>query len=507
MIRSAIIIVLINYCAFLFSQSITYTRNFDTKRKSVPIQIINNQPDYFYVLRYNKPAHDLTIERRVKPSGEVAAFTPLKLDSVNADWFDYERLNYKFFEYKNTAYFVFEKTVNLKKTIYLKVIDTLGRSNGFAELAYLEKETNVSDIRFEFKQNDDGHLLITGSQFYLNKTSKKVVMLYDLEKREKIWLKKLPLENPYTGYSQSYTANTNGDLFYILSKARVDGYKRKYIKSTQVMVPVFFYDSLFVMSFLKNDGALNRSSLAIHGLSGLKSISIAPGEKQITVLANYTQQSNSGEDNPFFLTQGFSNDLSVEPFSTVTLFKTDIKKQLTFYDGTDYKNAADKDHALVQSITAEGYNYFIAGRSEENYYKELLLWKTNLRTGEVISQELIPRKIFYFDDRTRFKNIGVTAQQIYNANFYSFLLEDADNLPIHPHNFNFREFSRQKYLWGANLVAYILRPDGNFEKKLVHKNGGYDFVPLSYSSNQNDFVFYLNEGKLEKFAILKLDGF
>src|SRR4051812_2137249 len=133
----AIIFLLINYCAFLFSQNLTYTRDFDTKRRSVPLQIINNHPDYFHLLRYNKLAHDLTIERRAKPSGEVETFTALRLDSVNADWFDYEKLDYLFIEHNKQTYFVFEKTLNTKKAIYLKTVDSLGRSSGFKEIAVL----------------------------------------------------------------------------------------------------------------------------------------------------------------------------------------------------------------------------------------------------------------------------------------------------------------------------------------------------------------------------------
>jgi len=216
---------------------------------------------------------------------------------------------------------------------------------------------------------------------------------------------------------------------------------------------------------------------------------------------------SQGRDEPFFLAQGFSNDLGANLFSEVTPLSNDTKDKLTFFDGSDYQSAADKDHRLSQTISNNGVNYYLAERSEENYYKELLLWKINLRTGAVLAQEIIPRKIFYFDDRTRFRNIGATGQTICNANFYSFLLEDSDNFRRGARDFEFHDFSRQKYLWGANLVAYILRPDGSFEKKLVYKNGDYDFVPLNYRSNQCDFVFYLNKGNLEKFAILKLEGF
>jgi hypothetical protein len=508
MVRGAIMILLIHYCAFLFSQNPTYTRAFDVQRKSIPIQIINNHPDYFYVLRYNKLAHDLTLERRIKPSGEIRAFTPLKLDSVNADGFDYEKLTYRFFEKNNEAYFVFEKVRNTKKEVWLKIIDTTGRTSGFIELGSLEKDKTVSDFKFEFKVTAQGKLLVIGSQTFINSTSKKLVLLYDPETREKIWVKKLPLENPYTGFSQCFTTNANNDLFYILTKAQLSGTHRKFINHTQVYLPVFFYDSLEVIGLLNNDAAgIHRAVLAIHGLTALKSISIHTAEKQLTIVAHYTQENGLGEDNPFFFAQSFSNDLEHAVFSVITPLNATLKDMLTFYDGTDYDSAADKDYSLLETISSDGCLYYVAGRSEINYYKELLLWKVNLRNGVVLDQEIIPRKIFYFDDRTRFKNIGVTAQQACQGSFYTFVLEDPGNFQKDPREFNFQKFLRQKYLWQANLVAYILRPGGGFEKKLVHKNGRYDFIPLNYISNQCDFVFYLHNGDREQFAFLRLDGY
>ena len=72
------------------------------------ITIINNHPNFFYLLRFNKEVHDLTIERRSKPAAEILSFCPLKLDSVNADWFDYGKLDYLFFEHRYHVYFFFE---------------------------------------------------------------------------------------------------------------------------------------------------------------------------------------------------------------------------------------------------------------------------------------------------------------------------------------------------------------------------------------------------------------
>jgi hypothetical protein len=144
MMRSVIIIFLINYCSFLISQNAIYSRKFDALKKNLPLAIINNNPNYFYVLRFNKLAHDITIERRAKPSGEIIAFTPLKLDSVNASWFDYEQLDHLFFEHNYKTYFIFEKVLNTKKSLYLKITDTTGKSTGFIELASLYRDNATS---------------------------------------------------------------------------------------------------------------------------------------------------------------------------------------------------------------------------------------------------------------------------------------------------------------------------------------------------------------------------
>src|SRR6187551_238351 len=160
MIRGAIIIFLMNYCAFLFSQELQFSRDFIAMKKNLPVAIINNHSNYFHVLRYNKDVHDLTLERRAKPSAEILAFTPLKLDSVNASWFNYENLDYVFHEQDHHIYFLFEKVLNNKKELFLKSIDTTGKASGFKLLASLEKDNSVSDISFEYHLVDQNKLLL-----------------------------------------------------------------------------------------------------------------------------------------------------------------------------------------------------------------------------------------------------------------------------------------------------------------------------------------------------------
>lgn len=500
--KGAILILLVHYCALLVSQNLTLTRQFDTYRKNVPLQIINNDAGYFYMLRYNKLAHDMTVERRSKSSGQVLAFTPLRLDSVNANWFDYEHLDYLFFEHNHICYFVFEKMLNTSKSIFMKAIDTMGHSNGFVELGSLDLDKMAESFNFSVTRNG-GKLLVVSALHYINKSSKKVALLYDAEARRNIWVKKLPLENAHTGYSRCYTADAQNNLYYLITKEYVSGYKRKVINQQQVMVPVFACDSLIIATLLHDDPLPHRAPLAVSKLNSLKSIYIDT-EKEPVVVAHYTQNNAQGQSQPFLLAQGFSPDLGRHLFSEIAPLNASLTEKLTFYDGDDLDEPAGKDYTLSGINRNNGYLYYMAGRSEPNYFKELLLWKINLRNGHVLDQQLLPRKIFYFDDRTRFKNLGLTAQQSVDDNLYTFVIEHPNNLAQAPQDFKFRRFSKQKYLSRANLVAYILRPNGAFEKKLVYRNKLMEAVPLQYTSNQRDAVFYLNNAKTEQFAILKL---
>lgn len=94
--KCAITILLECYCAFLFSQTTTYSREFDANSKHIPLKILNCNSNYFIVLRYNKTIHDFIVEKRKKSNFEIASICPLKLDSVNANWFDYEKMDYLF---------------------------------------------------------------------------------------------------------------------------------------------------------------------------------------------------------------------------------------------------------------------------------------------------------------------------------------------------------------------------------------------------------------------------
>jgi hypothetical protein len=494
-----------SYCVSLFSQPI-YSRDFEARKKNVPLAIINDHQNYFYLLRYNKAAHDITIERRSKPSAEILAFTPLKLDSLNADWFDYEKLDHLFFVHNYHTYFLFERVLNSKKSIYLKISDTLGRSSGFIELASIEKETGIIDVAFEYKRTPSSNILLIASQIYGNSVIKKTVLLFDIDKRKMIWAKKLPVENVFTGYSAAFECNKYNDLFYVMIKAHVSSYSRKYINQTQVMTPVFFYDSLTLVSSLNTNKNSITAKLAINNLTALNAIQLVPIDQEVSVIAHFSKKENNEIVTPYFLNQKFRTDLTQEFYANILPMDTALIDRLTFYDGTDYKSAGEKEYKHLTKFQGENIDYQISERKEDYYYKELLVWKNDLETGTIFHQKIIPRKVFSFKGRTRFKNIGTAMPFVYDKKLAILVLESPLNFNSEPDNFEYHRFKKETNLWKANIVMYKIESDGSLKKKLVYRNTNFDAVPLSYEANdQRELVLYLNNGKTEKFVILKLD--
>lgn len=502
--KGATILVFMSWCAFFVAQELYVSRNFEAVKKNIPVMIVN-AADCFYVLRYSKAVHDFTIERRAKPSAEITGFTPLKMDSVNASWFDYEKLDYLFFEHRKKLYFVFEKVMNTKKTIYLKIIDTLSRSSGFIELASLEKEKNWQDFNFTFKLTAGHNILIVASQIYFNGSVKKTAFLYDLEKRRMSPPMKLPLENAHTGYSSAFECNRGGDLFYTLSKTRFVSLKRKYIGQSQVELPVFFYDTILLVSYLNRDPLRLKKTPLMANISQLNSIRILPGADSITVLAHVALQPNdSSAAAMYFFSKRLSADLDATYFTHSTVLDSSLEAALTFYDGGDYKTAGDKEYRPVQELGAASLHYHIAERRELNYRKELLVWESDRLTGRITGQYLVPRKMFGMGF-TPYNNEGEAMLAVYGNRLNVALLEAGANFKKSASEFRYHRFKKVSRLSGANIVMYSLH-DGIIEKKLVYRNGGFELVPLVYSSSgQADMIFYLNGDRFEKFAIWPLN--
>jgi hypothetical protein len=240
------------------------------------------------------------------------------------------------------------------------------------------------------------------------------------------------------------------------------------------------------------------------GLSSLKGISLLTLTDELIVTAHYSKQDSEEKENVYFFMQNLSNDLSKVKYSTNTPLKRSLAEKLTYYDGTDYDDPADKEFKIYQSLVIGNDLYFFSERRDETYFKELLTWKADISSGEITLQEIIPRKIFFFKDRTRYKSLGQPAHLECGNILYTFLLESNGNQKAEPADFQFQKFNKQGHFWGGNLTAYMLDPKGTLTKKIFYKNGEFDFVPLKYESDQGEFLFYLSKGRAEKFAILRL---
>lgn len=511
MIRGAIIIFLVNYCTFLFSQEGYFTREFEARKKNIPVEILNNHSSYFYVLRINTAVHDITIERRSKPGAEMLAFTPLKLDSVNAGWFDYENLDYVAFEKRHKLYFLFEKVLNSKRTLYLKVIDTLGKASGFTELASLEGDKYTAEFYFDCRVTENKDILIIATRVGFTGIKRRVAMLFSTTKREMIWTKRLPLENESTISSWYFTCNKTNDLLYFQTYSSILGYET-FGGMTQSIIRL---DSLLFWSWAANATAPVASWLDIEEMTSIRTGFILPDTAGVFLSVQGLEEDTlTGDQKELIVNIKLKALSGDQEYMTKTYYDESIRDQLTFYDGTNNKASWYKMHALPDNYKTGSYLYTLSERTEpepfskQDYYKELLFRKTDLRDGRIVTHKIIPRKIFFFRNRTRFKNIGNVMISMFKDSLKLLVLENPSNFKKDPNVFNNREFKKETNLWNSNIVSYSLRPDGRLEKKLVFKNGEFDMVPVNYSSNgQRDIILYLNNSRFEKFAILNLYPF
>ncbi len=501
--RSIIIFIFVFYSALFFSQSPFYSRDFPSIKSHVPVRIVDGDSAAFYVLRYNKKIHDFTLERRSKKTFDILHFTALKLDSLNASWFDYENLDYLLFEYNYRMYFVFEKVLNQKKSIYIKSIDSSGKASDFKELANLEKGESSKDIRFVMKRSSAQQLLVVGEHYYQNATAKKVVLLYNFDKNQNEYLIKLPLENQATGFSQNYVCS-NGRLYYLLANQNLAGYRKKYTVNQELQVPYYesTLQSLNVFNLAEKE--IHQTDLCFNKKAEIISSNIVVTNEQVNLFMHYTNRDENKKAEWRFLNQAFNFDLTKKIHCRETLVDSAINQQLYFFDGYEKADAAEKEFKPY-GITENGAHvYQLNHRSDENAFHEILLWKSNLMNGEVELQKLIPRNTFYFQHQTRFHYLQEIAIAQKNEDLFFLMLENRNNFKLNPEIFNAAETDKQRHLWSANLMLYKLHAKGEFTKKVVHKNGNYNAVPINFEGNQNEFIFYLNKGKREKFAILIL---
>lgn len=502
--RAAILVFLNFCCAFLFSQtSIAFSRVFQTHKKSVPVALVNNHETYFHVLRYNKLVHDFTIERRSKPSAEILAFTPLRLDSVNADWFNYEKLDYQIFEVDYKLYFVFKKEENTKQSVYLKTIDTAGKSSGFKLIASVERDANSSGISLVFSKTTNNNILVVSGINAANGVTKKTAILYDVKKSAVIWTKKLPHENSVTEITEGFTANEQNDLFYVHLKVKSYSFLKK---ETELIKIINEFGDISVFKSTSDSKEIQQHITSLPKTQAIYNNTLVPVGNDVLFYSYYVEGADKNERKSKIHIERLSGNFGNAIYSKDYLLPESVNTQLTFYDGSDFKIPAYKNYRSKLAVTDGKVLSVLTERKDENFYKELMLSKINNETGDLVSVNLVPRKIFYFDDRTRFRQMGNCMLTYKNNCINALMLEAPSNAQTNPDNFKYGDFSKQTGLSG-NVVTYRFN-GSSFKKELIHKNKDEDLIPLNYiSENARDEVFYFNMGKTEKFGIISLNPF
>ncbi|MBS1650874.1 MAG: hypothetical protein JSU07_02590 [Bacteroidetes bacterium] len=485
-----------------YSQNVVLSRELPSIKKNVPLQILNCNKNYFYVLRYNKISHDFILERRAKRTAEMLSFKALRLDTINSKYFDLENLDYLITEIDHKFYFLFVREYNKSKELFLNEIDTLGKSSGYIKIGQIEQEGKIIDFSIEFKITDSNNLLIIAAIMYENNSTKKIALLFNPKTHNPIWIKKLPFENTYTGYSASFTCNNNNDLYFFQIKSHLNGYKRIFQDNRQTSAPYFFYDSLILVGILADQKIPIKHVLPISNLTALHSATIAVFDKKISCFTHFSINNSKNESVQSFYTENISSDFSKIFNSKTHVFPKNIINQLTFYDGTDFDQAGYKDY-YIHFFQKHGNNIFYqAERKEVNYVKEIIYANINEQTNELADTKVIPRKMSYFEHRTRFSKIGNSMVFLSDSSIINIHLENKKNIDVLCSTFQFSKFEKQNELWNSNLVAYIQSYSGTEKKKLIYTNAQYDAVPMKYSGTQADFVFYLVNGDKEKFGFV-----
>lgn len=494
--RFSIVILLLLHFTLLKAQPLSFSRIFSGNQKNSPLQIINKHKDHFYVLRYNRIVHDLILEKRSKPSADLLRIYPLKLDSVNARWFDYELLDYLLYEDQRQVFFFFEKILNNEVALYMKTLDSSGVMSRFIPV-FSQKATTGSELNVHFALNAQKKLQIVSEVNANKQVIRKTVMVYDPMLRQISDRFILPPENAYTGYSQQHVVTPAGQLYFIQTFQEVTGYDRRYTSSGTTVVPRIQTDTVSVVTISKQQ-VLTRRKLPTPILSSLHYASLISRGPELFFLMH----ASAKDSLPFFYLARMRTDLALVDYIHTQVLDSAPCKMLTYYDGSDESSAGTKAFKLLSSAESSNAATICEGRSEGNYHKEVLVWKAELTAGRVVTQFLVPRKLFFFPNRTYFRHLNELVLLNDSNKTHCFLLENRANKRQLPQDYQHKRFAKQTQLRHGALVHYQLEENG-IKKRLLFENGDFDFVPVRYDGWNDDVVFYFSAGKSERFAILK----
>ncbi len=501
-IRSAIVFLMVNYSAVLFCQEPVFTREFESLRGNVPMKIINPDGPFFYLLRYNKLIHDLIVEKRSKASGNIVRLTPLKLDSVNANWFDYDNLDYLFFKSGDKLCFAFEKVLNTKRSIFVNTIDSSGRASRLRELVALERTQAIENTRFIFKKTTAERLLIVSQEYLKNTGIRKTALLFDPPSGQTVAAYKLPLENELTGHAVFFECDKSGNLYFLQQYTQVLGYRRIYIDRNQINVAVRSTDSLFAGGITQQEELLARKKINLPDSTGIENAELRVQHDSLLIGLHEKEFYGGQEGRMGFSSYLLDTKLTSVKSSRRYSLSEEATKQFIFYDGSDDNTPASRDYKSVARYRSGNKLWMLAGREDENYSKELVVWNVDIGDAAIGAPAILPRKLFFFTKRSRFKNIGGVQCLATSSALCCYLLENPQNSGIMPAKFDFHQFNMQRNAAGANFVEYRFGNDGNVSKRVVYTNRDFEVIPVLYESSTPQLLFYLTNGKKERFAIL-----
>ncbi len=489
-------IIVFFYYSLTFSQPLTnFSKTFEAAQKNIPLNIISNNHSVF-ILRYNKSIHDFIFEKRVKATGQMLVFKPLKLDSVCADWFDYENLDYLFFEADNKLYLVFEKDMKTKKTIYLKTIDTSGKVGGFKELAAMEWNNTMAANYFKFKRAANNNLLILGTINYLSGIVQKTALLFDVKKETPVWIKKLPDENFAAAATNLFETNTDNDLFFT---------RYNVTRITDTAGKVFVYDTLALCKINANAKKMESRPLALPENYGLHDAFILSVNNEVVFFACACENMATKKGqfcNGYFVCQKFSNDLSTLSYSVVVPYDESTQHKLTYFDGTDYKDPGLKPFAFSDHFTAGNNLITIMETYDRGFYKNIFAVNFDLEKGQMKWMHVVPRKIFFFPKRIVYRNIGCYNASYINNTLNICFLENSMNLNLDIKTTPYNQYEKQINYWGCNAVRIKINDSGEIKKELFYRDRSFDLVPLKNTPLQPGVpaTFYITNGRGEKFG-------
>lgn len=382
------------------------------------------------------------------------------------------------------------------------MIDSSGKASGFIELASLDKDKQCLNFGFTYKKTVNNNILLIGYRTDLQGINRKTAVLYSTKKREVIWFKRLAPENTSTVNSHDFDCDAENNLIYLQNVYQILGYETYYTSNGSYTLPQLQLDSLTFHSISSAGNEHDFMKLNLQELSSIKnSNAFVSNERIVLSVQGLIEDTVKGVTEELiinFIKKGKAQDF----IKKVNTYNAQLKKQLTFYDGPT-KQYYQKNYELKENYSGDQSLYTHFERSEENYYKELVLRKTDLRTGELMYQKVIPRKILFYRNQNRYRSIASVMPSLFGDTLRLVLLENPSNFRRDPNEFNYHDLRKETNLYGSNLVAYRVDSEGKLLKELVFHNDDFDLVPLKYQSNQPEMVFYLNNGKFEKFLIWK----